>query len=204
MHLSWLGSTAIKIQAKPFNEDITLVLDTYKPKIGSFPRTLTAHIALYTRGEEDSITISGNPFTLSIPGECENKGILIMGVQGEKADETMFRIDAEDISVAHLGLASKQLTDAQLEVFAGVDVLILPIGGQDSYDAETAVKIVNSIEPRIIIPMAFKSDNDPKATTVDNFLKEMGSADIKPEKKVILKQKDLPQEETQIIVLEKE
>ncbi|OGH76842.1 MAG: hypothetical protein A2224_03330 [Candidatus Magasanikbacteria bacterium RIFOXYA2_FULL_40_20] len=204
MHLSWLGNTAIKIQAKPFEKDVVLVIDPYRPALGSFPRNLTAEIALYTRGEDGSITISGNPFTLSIPGECENKGVLITSAQGEKPDEAMFRIDAEDISVGHLGLANKQLTDAQLSVLSGVDVLFVPVGGKECYDAESAIKAINSIEPRIIIPMAFKSDNDPKYDPVENFLKEMGSGPIKPEKKVIIKQKDLPEEETQIIVLEKE
>jgi len=204
MHLSWLGNTAIKIQTKPFEKDVVLVIDPYRPALGSFPRNLTAEIALYTRGEDGSITISGNPFTLSIPGECENKGVLITSAQGEKPDEAMFRIDAEDISVGHLGLANKQLTDAQLSVLSGVDVLFVPVGGKECYDAESAIKAINSIEPRIIIPMAFKSDNDPKYDPVENFLKEMGSGPIKPEKKVIIKQKDLPEEETQIIVLEKE
>ena len=204
MHLSWLGNTAIKIQAKPFEKDVVLVIDPYRPALGSFPRNLTAEIALYTRGEDGSIPISGNPFTLSIPGECENKGVLITSAQGEKPDEAMFRIDAEDISVGHLGLANKQLTDAQLSVLSGVDVLFVPVGGKECYDAESAIKAINSIEPRIIIPMAFKSDNDPKYDPVENFLKEMGSGPIKPEKKVIIKQKDLPEEETQIIVLEKE
>ncbi|OGH81971.1 MAG: hypothetical protein A2373_03525 [Candidatus Magasanikbacteria bacterium RIFOXYB1_FULL_40_15] len=204
MHLSWLGNTAIKIQTKPFEKDVVLVIDPYRPALGSFPRNLTAEIALYTRGEDGSITISGNPFTLSIPGECENKGVLITSAQGEKPDEAMFRIDAEDISVGHLGLANKQLTDAQLSVLSGVDVLFVPVGGKECYDAESAIKAINSIEPRIIIPMAFKSDNDPKYDPVENFLKEMGSGPIKPEKKVIVKQKDLPEEETQIIVLEKE
>ncbi len=204
MHLSWFGTTAIKIQAKPFDQDVVVLIDTYKPAAGAFPRNLTANIALYTRGEKNSITISGNPFVLSIPGECENKGVLITSAQGEKPGETMFRVDAEDISVGHLGLASKQLNDAQLSVLSGVDILFVPVGGKDCYDAEAAAKAVNSIEPRIIIPMAYKSDNDPKLASVEGFLKEMGSPSIKPEKKVIIKQKDLPQEETQIIVLAKE
>lgn len=204
MHLSWLGGTAVKIQMKPFDQDVVLVIDPYKPTSGNFPRNLTANIVLYTRDEKDSITISGDPFTLSIPGECENKGVLITSVQGEKANETMFRIDAEDMNIGHLGLANKQLTDKQLEVLSGVDILFIPVGGQDCYDAEAAVKAINSIEPRIIIPIAFKSDNDTKSASVDNFLKEMGSASVSPEKKIIIKKKDLPEDETKIMVLAKE
>ena len=204
MHISWLGNTSIKLQVKPFDKDIVVVIDPYKQETGTFPRSLAPDIALYTRGEKNSITLSGQPFILKYPGEIENKGVLVTSVQGHEKGETMVRVDAEQISVGHLGFAKKPLTDEQLKVLSGVDVLIVPVGNGDGYDAEMAVKAVNTVEPRIVIPMAFKSDNDPKAKAVDDFLKEIGSGTINPEKKAIVKKKDLPQEETQVIVLSKE
>ncbi len=204
MHISWLGNTAFKLQVKPFDKDIVVVIDPYKQDKGSFPRSLAPDIGLYTRGEKDSITLSGAPFVLSNPGEIENKGVLVTAVQGHDKNHIMLRVDAEQISIGHLGLINKQLTDEQLGVFSGVDVLLVPVGNGDGFDAEAATKAVSSIEPRIVIPMAFKSDNDPTAKPVDNFLKEIGSTNSTPEKKVIIKKKDLPQEETQVIVLGKE
>jgi hypothetical protein len=204
MHFSWLGSTAVKIQTKPHDKDVTIVIDTYKQKIGAFPRNLTPDIGLYTNGEDNSITLTGNPFVLSTPGECETKGVLITAAQGHTNNSTMVRVDAEDLSVGHLGRIKKQLTDKQLEVLSGVDILMLSVGNPDGFDAEAAVKAVNSIEPRIVIPIDFKSDNDPTADKVDSFLKEIGATNNKAEKKVIIKKKDLPQEETNIITLVKE
>jgi len=204
MHISWLGNTAIKIQVKPFDKDVTIVIDPYKPEKGAFPRSLTPEIGLYTRGQKNSVTLSGNPFILDTPGECETKGVLITASQGEKANDVKFRIDAEQMSVGHLGLANKPLTDKELEVLADVDILLIPVGGNDCYDAQTAVKVANRIEPKIIIPIAFKSDNDPKAKSVDDFLKEMGVSNGAPEKKFIIKKKNLPAEETQVVVLSKE
>jgi L-ascorbate metabolism protein UlaG (beta-lactamase superfamily) len=204
MHLSWLGNTAVKIQTKPFDQDVVIVIDTYKPDTGNFPRNLSAHIALYTEGEKDSITISGNPFVLSSPGECETKDVLISAVQGSKKDQIMFRIDAEDISIGHLGFAEKQLTNEQLKVLSGVDILFVPVGGKDCYDAEAAAKAINSVEPRIVIPTNYQSDNSPKSAKVEDFLKEIGATGTEAEKKIIIKKKDLPQEETKVMVLEKE
>ena len=204
MHITWLGSTAFKIQVKPFDKDVIVVIDPYKPSTGAFPRSLAPDIGLYTKGEKNSITLSGDPFVLFNPGEIENKGVLVSAVQGNEKDEVMLRVDAEQISVGHLGLTNKPLTDAQLEVLSGVDVLIVPVGNEGGYDAQAAVKAINAIEPRIVIPCAFKSDNDPKAKPVDEFLKEIGSSHSTPEKKAIRKKKDLPQEETQVIVLNKE
>jgi hypothetical protein len=204
MHISWLGTTAVKLQAKPFDKDITIVIDTYKPDAGNFPRSLTPDIALFTRGEKDSITLSGAPFTMSSPGEIDTKGILVTAIEGHESGQAMYRIDAEQLSIGHLGLINKALTEQQLEVLADVDVLIIPVGHPNSFDEELAVKVVNSVEPRIVIPIAFQSDNDPKSKPVLNFLKEIGSKNGEPEKKVIIKKKDLPQDETQVIVLEKE
>lgn len=205
MHISWLGTTAIKIQTKPHADDIMIVIDPYRPAVGSFPRSLTPNIALYTRGEENSIPLSGTPFVLSTPGECDIKGVLITAVQGATTGETLVRIDTEQMSLGHLGLSSHPLTDAQLEALSEVDILCIPVGGPGSgYDPEAAVKVVNAIEPRVVIPMAFQSDNDPKANPVAAFLKAFGAAAATPETKVILKAKDLPQEETRVIVLAKE
>lgn len=204
MHISWLGTTAIRLQVKPFDTDINIVIDPYKPNLGSFPRSLTADIALYTRGEKDSVTVSGNPFVMTTAGEVETKSVLIASVQGHEKDEKFFRLDVEGLSVAHLGLANKELTAAQLEVLSGVDILFVPIGDIDCYGARSAVKAIQEIEPRIVIPMAFQSDNDPNAKDEKGFTKELGIPAETTENKVIIKQKDLPQEETRVILLSKE
>lgn len=206
MHISWLGSTAIKIQTKPAGakEDVIIVIDPYKPKQGGFPRSLTPNIGLYTNGKDGSITLSGEPFTLASPGEVETNGVLITAIQGHEKDHTMFRIDSEHMSIAHLGCTNKQPTNAQLELLGNIDMLCVPVGGDKSFDAEQAVKAVNAIEPRVVIPMQHKSDNDPKAASVKEFLKQMGASNGTEEKKVIMKKKDLPQEDTSIVVLSKE
>ncbi|PIZ95113.1 MAG: hypothetical protein COX80_04970 [Candidatus Magasanikbacteria bacterium CG_4_10_14_0_2_um_filter_33_14] len=204
MHISWLGNTAIKIQTKPFDKDVTIVIDPYKQNKGNFPRSLTPDIALFTHGEKDSITLSGDPFVFSTAGEVDIKGVLITAVEGHGEGETMVRIDAEDMSLVHVGMINKQLTAKQLEILSNIDILCLPVGNKDSFDAEGAVKLVNEIEPRVVIPYAFNSDNDPDAKAVDTFLKEIGSKNGSPEKKVILKKKDLPEEDTDVVVLEKE
>lgn len=205
MHISWLGGTTIRIQTKPFDKDVDIVIDPYRPKAGDFPRNLSTNIGLFTRGIENSITLSGNPFILDTPGECETKGVLVTAVPGQEPGSIMFRLDTKQLSMAHLGLTDKPLNDSQIEALSDVDILLVPVGGKNCYDAEGAAKAVNAIEPRIVIPIAYKSDNDPGAEPVEKFLKEMGVAGkIQPEKKAIIKHRNLPQEETQVILLSKE
>lgn len=204
MHISWLGSTGIKIQTKPQNDDITVLIDPYKSPSGQSPRSLTAHIALFTHGEDETVTLSGDPYTLSHPGECEIKGVLLTAVPTEQEEKMILRIDSESMSVAHLGLNNKIPSNDALESLGNVDILCIAVGGGEGYDPETAIKVINLIEPRVVIPLAFQSENDPQALPVEKFLKEMGAPASTPEKKVILKKKDLPLEDTQVIVLEKE
>ena len=202
MHISWLGGTAVRLQTKNADEDVVIIIDAYKPESGSFPRSLTPDIAILTRGEEGTV-LAGDPFILATPGECDLKGVLMSAVAAGETG-TVARLDAEGLSIGHLGLTNQPLNDRQREVLGDVDVLFVPVGGGDGYDATAAVKAVNAIEPRIVIPIAFQSDVDPKANPVSAFLKEMGAATTEPEAKVIIKKKDLPTEETRVVVLAKE
>lgn len=204
MHISWLGTTAVKIQTKPGNDDVVVVIDPYKPEHGTFPRSLTPNIALFSRGIEESITLSGDPFVLATPGECETKGVLVTAIHGATPGTLLLRLDAEGLSVGHLGLTNIEPTTEQLDVVGGVDILLLPVGGGAGFDAETAAKVVSAIEPRIVIPLAFASDNDPKMLPVSSFLKELGVSATTPEKKIIIKKKDLPAEDMSVMVLDKE
>lgn len=205
MHISWLGNTALRIQAKPLNDDVTVFIDPYKSEKGIMPRSVTPDVAVFTRGEDNAITLSGTPFVLGTPGEIDIKGVLVTAVEGHNAESTMIRVDAEQMSLGHLGLTNQELTPHQVEVLSGVDILCIPVGHPDGYNLEMAVKIVSELEPKVIIPIAFKSDVDPQAQTPDAFIKELGMAGkATPEKKVILKKKDLPIEDTQLALLIKE
>lgn len=204
MHISWLGGTTIKLQSKPVTDDVVIVIDPYKPTEGDFPRSLTADIVLATRGEKNLVTLSGSPFLLDSPGECETKNVLMTAATSQTLGQTIVRLDTEQLSIGHLGLAQKTLNDDELDVVSGVDILFVPVGGVDCYDAEMAVKVINSIEPRIVIPMAYKSENDPKAADLDTFLRAIGVKAEAAQSKVIIKKKDLPVDDMKVIILEKE
>ena len=80
-------------------------------------------------------------------------------------------------------------------------VLILPIGGGDTIDAETAAKLITHIEPRIIIPMHYKIHGmKTKWDGVETFLKEMGEK-ASPEERLTIKKRDVPAENQRIVVL---
>jgi L-ascorbate metabolism protein UlaG (beta-lactamase superfamily) len=85
-----------------------------------------------------------------------------------------------------------------------VDVLFVPTGGYYTIDARTADKVISNLNPRVVIPMHYKTPvmgpNFPIAG-VDEFLQ--GKEDVVKVGKnsVTFKKEDLPAETT-IYVLE--
>jgi L-ascorbate metabolism protein UlaG (beta-lactamase superfamily) len=99
---------------------------------------------------------------------------------------------------------TKKINTDKLESLGKVDVLFIPVGGKPNYlELEEAIALVSEIEPRIVIPIGYECDSDPKSSPLDIFLKEIGLKPALTDKKIILKSKDLPQEEMQLMVLEK-
>ncbi len=181
------------------------LLDPYKPATGSSPRGLAADIAITSTGVDggELLTFIGSePFVVNAPGEYETHGVLITTLQ-ENGASLVTRLDSEGLIVAHIGRRTTPLTEAELEVITGADILLVPVGGGDMFGVEQALKAVSSVEPRVVIPIGYRSDNDPDAAIPDKFVKELGGT-MAPESKTILKKKDLPQEEIRVIVLSKE
>ena len=203
MHISWLGQTCVRLQTKFNDEDVVTIIDAYRPNSGEFPRSLSPQIALFSRGEEESITLSQNPFVLSTLGECEIKEVMINTLPSAEGN-IIFKILAEQISVVHLGRLHKKPELEELEKIGTIDILMIPVGGGKNYlSAEDASTLITALEPRIVIPIAYQCDSDKDADPLATFIKESGLKPDKTEKKLIFKKKDLPQDETKLMILEK-
>ncbi len=210
MYITWLGQSCFKIQTK----DATVVTDPYDPKLGLKLPRLTADVVTVSHDHYDHNNVgavAGEPFIVDNPGEYEIKGIAIRGITSwhddrdgaERGVNTIFTIDAEEMRIAHLGDLGSMLTDTQLEHLDHVDILMIPVGGTYTIDAETAAKVVNEIEPRIIIPMHYRITGlkEVKLAGVDAFCKEMGVTPNGSLEKLRLTKKELPVEDSQVIIL---
>ncbi|MFA6486615.1 MAG: MBL fold metallo-hydrolase [Candidatus Magasanikbacteria bacterium] len=202
MHLQWLGQTCVKLQTKNFDEDVVILIDPYRPAKGEFPRSFSPQIGFFSHGTDEAVTLSQNPFVLDTLGECETKGVMVYSLPGGD-NNLIFKINAEGLNIVHLGKMKKKIENGDLEKIGSVDILFLPVGGGEYLSPEDAVAIVTELEPRIVIPMAYECDTDPKALPVSAFIKEMGLKPEATDKKIIIKQKDLPQDETKMYILEK-
>jgi L-ascorbate metabolism protein UlaG (beta-lactamase superfamily) len=94
------------------------------------------------------------------------------------------------------------MKEDELEDLGEIDILILPVGGHGVMDAASASKVVNEIEPKIVIPSHYKTPGlTVEADGVEKFIKEMGGKSENIEK-LLLKKKDLATEGMRVICLE--
>ncbi len=194
MIINWLGDLTFKLQDKTGSDGVSLLTD---------PQTASSdvQIATFSNPEHGSLKFKSQPFIIDCAGEYDTKGVMVEGIdtypeaareKGLSADNIIYRIEVDDISIVHLGSLVRDLNEDQLGKLSGVDVLLVPINGSTS----KATEIIAQVEPRIVIPMGYKD-----SSVLDKFVKELGVSPTK-EEKLRLTKKDLPQEEMELIILQ--
>ena len=206
MQISWQGFSCFEITVKTSFGDVAIVTDPYGNETGlRFPRTLEADILVVSHDTVDAnntSAVTGTPFLIKTPGEYEVKGAFVYAF-GDKAN-LLTRFEAEDIVVAHLGKLNRALTDAEIEFLAGTDILMLPVGGGDVLTPKLATEVMAQVEPKVVIPMTHAVEGAKvKLETADAFCKAVGVCKRENATKYKVARKDLPEEDTIIMVLER-
>ena len=212
MIITWLGHSCFKIQDKSGSDGVTVATDPFDKSIGLKVPRFEANILTISHSHADhnnASAIKGSPVIIESAGEYEVNGVSIEGIESyhdekqgaERGKNVIFRVDIDNISVAHLGDLGHALDAKQLEKLKGTDILLIPVGGNYTINAKKAVEVVNQIEPRIVIPMHYKLPGlKLDIDGVDKFIKELA---VKPtyEDKLKINKKDLPQEDMELVIL---
>ena len=209
MEITWLGRSCFRIRAK----EATVVTDPCDKSTGYSISRPTADIVTVSHSDPAHANVdgvAGSPRVIEGPGEFEIAGTSIVGVTTyrgkEKTPESgrnvAYVIELEDMRVGHLGAIGHVPTSDQIETMGGVDILMVPVGGGDSLDAPPAVETISLLEPKLVIPMSYKTDAEKaKLDPLDRFLKEMGAKSPEHHAKVTITRSSLP-EETQVLVID--
>ena len=204
MIIFWHGQGAFKIVDK----EVVVAIDPHD-KTGLKMPKFQASVLLVTDTKDENINaegLRGESFVIDGAGEYEVKNVFVYGIPADKQEGekiTIYLIEMEGIKIGHLGTINQDtLTDKQMEILEGVDILLVPIGGNNTLNATKAVKIISQIQPRIVIPMYYKVPGlSVKLDALETFLKEYGVAKPEAMDKFKVSKKDLPQEETKVVVL---
>ena len=209
MEITWLGRACFRIRGK----EATIVTDPPDKSTGYSIGRPTADIVTVSNSQPAHSNVdgvAGNPRVIEGPGEFEIAGTSIIGVatsrgqagQTEGGKNVAYVFEVEDMRIGHLGAIGHVPTSTQIEEMGGVDVLLVPVGGGDSLEPATAAETVNLLEPKLVVPMNYKTDAErDKLGSLDRFLKEMGAKSPEHHAKLTVTRSSLP-EETQIMVID--
>lgn len=214
MEITWYGLSCFRLREK----GMTVVCDPYDKKITglNLPR-LKANIVTISHerpGHNAVSAVAGEPKIFSGPGDYEVGGVLITGLttfhkagNGEPPEHNVaYFFNFNGFTVGHLGDLGQMPQQRQVEDLGEIDVLLVPVSGQNTLDASRMTEVVSLLEPRLVVPMHYLHSGlgDVIGETlepVDKFLKELGISDPETVPSLKVTKSSLP-EETQVILLE--
>ena len=200
VEITWLGRTCFRLKGR----DGVVLTDPCPPESGYRLAKQQADVVTVSRADDASYNyreiVTDDPLFLDAPGEYEKGGILVTGYATKRADGTrnvMFIYELDGIKVGHLGLPS---VPQGLDELKDVDILLIPVGGGNSLAGAAAADVMTTIDPKIAIPMNYKTDFEPlDLEPLEKFIKETGSK-AEPQPKVQFSRSQLPEDLTVMVL----
>jgi L-ascorbate metabolism protein UlaG (beta-lactamase superfamily) len=211
MKIKCLGHSAFVITS---DSGVKIITDPYAtgPDLTYGEITESADIVTVSHGHLDHSNVAavkGNPQVIRKAGSSTAKGIDFKGIASYHDDakgslrgnNIIFCFEVDGVKVCHLGDLGHRLDDRQLKDIGSVDILLIPVGGYFTIDAQVAAQVCNQLKPRVIIPMHYRTEKSfPNIAGVDEFLKGKDNVIRQDSSEVEFKAGELPAA-SQIIVL---
>jgi L-ascorbate metabolism protein UlaG (beta-lactamase superfamily) len=197
--IRWYGHNCFRVRAR----EATVIFDPVGRQTGYAMAKQTADIVLISHdhpGHNNLNAVKPEFKSITGPGEYEIHDVFVTGIRtyhdaskGETSGKnTAYLLDAEGITFCHLGDVGHVLTNEQLEAMNGCDVLMIPVGGGSTISVEQAAEMVGQLEPKIVIPMQYATENgDTGLGGLEPFCKALGVPVPEPEEKLTLKAADM-------------
>jgi L-ascorbate metabolism protein UlaG (beta-lactamase superfamily) len=200
MELTYHGHSCIRLRGR----EMMVVVDPPQTALPGLAKG-TQGIIVRTEGETDPDRLrarDGEVQEVSGPGEFEIGGVSILGLAA--GETTVMRVAVDDVRVVLAGRLRRQLTEEEIDCLGHVDVLVIPVGGGDALGAIDAAKLVNAVEPSIVVPARYGSSDGGEYDPVGKFAKEMGLAEgaWEPQPKLVLTGSTGESDDTRVVFLE--
>jgi L-ascorbate metabolism protein UlaG (beta-lactamase superfamily) len=192
MRLTYYGHSAFLAEAA---DGTRVIIDPYRSGAfgGAFryaPIDEPADVVLATHEHDDHgavDTIPGDHRVFVHPASATAGAFTISGVPaahdrvgGKKAGaNTLIILDDGHVRLCHLGDLGHMLDRPTLQALGRVDVLLIPVGGTYTIEARAAVDVAASINPRVVVPMHYKTPAlDLPLAALEDFLALESAAGI--------------------------
>jgi L-ascorbate metabolism protein UlaG (beta-lactamase superfamily) len=200
MELTYHGHSCVRLRGR----EMTVVVDPPQTALPGLAKG-TQGIVVRTEGETDTDRLrarDGEIQEVCGPGEFEIGGVSILGLAA--GETTVMRVAVDDVRVVLAGRLRRQLTEEEIDSLGHVDVLVIPVGGGDALGAIDAAKLVNAVEPSIVVPARYGTGDGGEYDPVGKFAKEMGLAEgaWEPQPKLVLTGSTGESDDTRVVFLE--
>ncbi len=214
MRLTYFGHASFLVETR---DGTRVILDPYVPdcydgalRYGAIDQPADVVIASHTHEDHCGIdTIAGNPVKFVQPQQETVGGLSITGVDvrhddsggSERGENTMLVLDDGEVRLAHLGDLGHALDADTAGMLGRVDVLLIPVGGFFTVDHSVAAEIVETLRPRIVVPMHYKTDKvDFPIADVDPFLATQARVERKDTSTLEVTFDSLPTERSVVVL----
>lgn len=214
MKIKWNGHASFTITA---SDGTVIVTDPYDP-------TGYGGVLMYeqVKDKADGVLVShdhadhnyvkgipGSPEVIKGPGRV--KDIKVKGIPtyhdesggSQRGENIVFVFAVDGMNICFAGDLGHLLSNEQIDAIGPLDLLLIPVGGTYTVDADGAAKIAEALNPRLIIPMHYKTDKcDLPISAVDNFLDKMEKVSRLRKSEIELSRDQLPAAGPEVWVLE--
>lgn len=203
MKIIWHGHSCFEVK-----DEVTVVTDPHDGKsLGIIAPIVKADVVLVTHDHFDhncSRIVKGDFVLVREAGNRIERNVRIFGLvtahddaEGEKRGKNIvFRFEVGGMVFCHCGDLGHALSDDQIKKIGPVDVLFVPVGGVFTVDGAQAREIVSKIEPKVAVPMHFRTGGlSLSIQTVDPFLEGLAPEKVlRTGNEIDFVKEDLPDE----------
>lgn len=160
MTLTWIGHSCFRLE----EDGYTILLDPYEdnkvPGLAAVRENANLVLCSHEHGDHNArqcvnlVAGGKNPWQITRIDTYhdDKKGAL-------RGENTIHVLDNGSCRIAHFGDIGCPLTEGQAGQLQGLDVALVPVGGYYTVDAPQAKEIMDTIRPRVIIPMHYRSES---------------------------------------------
>ena len=164
LQIRWHGHSCFEI-----TNDVTLVTDPHDGKSVGIPApSVVGDVILVSHDHYDHNSVKTVEKDGSIVvRDAQKKTISNIEIKGipsyhdesggaKRGSNIIYKFVVDGISFCHMGDLGHELNEDAVKQIGDVDILFIPIGGTFTLDADMAWNVINSIKPRIVVPMHYK------------------------------------------------
>ena len=179
MKLKWFGHSCFLLTAESGTK---VMMDPCGAKAGYAIEKQQADAVSASHGHWDhnEFSLAGDDAVrVTETGETKVKDVRFFGIhtchdpeQGAlRGENVMFTVEMDGLRILHCGDLGHMIDDATAAACGRVDILLAPVGGTYTIDADGAHALMEKLDPTVFIPMHYKlPQGTVNVATVDGFL----------------------------------